>query len=174
MNTASDVDTFVKGAAIMEAFSSCSTIKSILARDQILVYKCSGHSMLPMLRPDRDMIVFVPVKDRLKKYDVALYTSGQMYIAHRIVQVMEGGYLIRGDNTYVMEAVAEEDVIGVLTHFVRNGRKYPVSHKGYRIYSCLWCMLFPVRLVSRKCIHWGEWVLRKMGITPLVKKLLKI
>ena len=158
----------------MEEFSSCSTIKSILARDQMLVYKGCGTSMLPMLRPDRDMIVFVPAKERLKKYDVALYTSGKKYIAHRVIQVTEGGYLIRGDNTYVMETVAEEDVIGVLTHFVRNGRQYPVSHKGYRIYSCLWCTLFPVRLVWRKGIHWGKWVLRKLGITPLVKRLLKI
>lgn len=174
MNTVSDVDTFVKGAAIMEEFSSCSTIKTILARDQMLVYKGCGTSMLPMLRPDRDIVVFVPAKERLKKYDVALYTSGKKYTAHRVIQVTEGGYLIRGDNTYVMENVEEEDVIGVLTHFVRNGRQYPVSHKGYRIYSCLWCTLFPVRLVSRKCIHWGKRVLRKLGITPLVKRLLKI
>ncbi len=150
-----------------------STIKTILERDQRLVYKINGNSMLPMLRPDRDMIVFVPVKDRLKKYDVALYMRGKRHIAHRVIKVQESGYLIRGDNTYVMENVAEEDVIGVLTHFVRNGKQYHVAHKGYRFYSCLWCALYPVRCGLRKGGIWTKRLLRKLGITPLIKRLLK-
>ena len=150
-----------------------STIKTILERDQRLVYKLIGTSMLPMLRPDRDMVVFVPVKDRLKKYDVALYMRGKKHVAHRVIKVQESGYLIRGDNTYTMEIVAEDDVIGVLTNFVRNGKQYHVSHKGYRFYARLWCVLYPVRYSMKHSVIWTKRLLRKLGITPLIKRLLK-
>lgn len=156
-----------------EEKSNVSGFQTILEREQRLVYKGKGTSMLPMLRPERDMVVFVPRKERLKKYDVALYMRGNTYIAHRVIKVQENGYLTRGDNTYIMETVPEEDVIGVLTHFVRNGKQYHVYHKGYRMYSCLWCALFPVRFALRKCIIWAKRLLRKLGITPFIKRMLK-
>ena len=161
-------------SAAMDEVPSRSAITTILERDQRLVYKGNGTSMLPMLRSDRDMVVFVPVKERLKKYDIALYMRGNKYIAHRVIKVQESGYLIRGDNTYAMENVSEEDVIGVLTHFVRNGKQYHVYHKGYRMYSWLWCALFPVRLALRKGIIWAKRLLRKLGLTPFIKRILKI
>ena len=33
------------------------TIEALLARDGKLVYKAKGRSMLPMLRPDRDLVL---------------------------------------------------------------------------------------------------------------------
>ena len=96
-----------------------STFEEVLEKDGRLVYKTRGVSMLPMLHQNRDIIVIVPLKRRLKKYDVVLYKRGSSYILHRIVGVRDEEYLIRGDNTYRLEHVPQETVIGVLTGFVR-------------------------------------------------------
>jgi hypothetical protein len=67
------------------------------------------------------------------------------------VEVRENDYVILGDNCLNKEyAIKDEDIIGVMTSFVRNGKEYTVDHKGYRIYSKVWCFLYPLRKVWKK------------------------
>ena len=122
-----------------------STFEEILKKDGRLVYKTRGVSMLPMLHQNRDIVVIVPPEGRLKKYDVALYKRGSSYILHRIIGIQDEVYLIRGDNTYRMEHVSQELVIGVLTGFVRNGKSYTVEDTGYKIYCRIWNAIYPLR-----------------------------
>ena len=122
-----------------------STFEEILNKDGRLVYKTRGVSMLPMLHQNRDIVVIVPPEGRLKKYDVALYKRGSSYILHRIIGMQDKEYLIRGDNTYWMEHVSPELVIGVLTGFVRNGKSYTVEDTGYQIYCRFWNAIYPLR-----------------------------
>lgn len=121
------------------------TFEEILKKDRRLVYKTRGISMLPMLHQNRDIIVIVPPEGQLKKYDVALYKRGTSYILHRIIGVQDNEYLIRGDNTFRMEHVSPELVIGVLTGFVRNGKSYTVEDTGYQIYCRIWNAIYPLR-----------------------------
>lgn len=122
-----------------------STFEEVLEKDGRLVYKTRGVSMLPMLHQNRDIIVIVQLKGRLKKYDVVLYKRGSSYILHRIVGVRDEEYLIRGDNTYRLEHVPQETVIGVLTGFVRNGKSYTAEDTGYQIYCRIWNAIYPLR-----------------------------
>ena len=122
-----------------------STFEEILKKDGRLVYKTRGVSMLPMLHQNRDIVVIVPPEGRLKKYDVALYKRGSSYILHRIIGIQDEEYFIRGDNTYRMEHVPLELVIGVLTGFVRNGKSYTVEDTGYQIYCRIWNAIYPLR-----------------------------
>ena len=122
-----------------------STFEEILKKDGRLVYKTRGVSMLPMLHQNWDIVVIVPPEGRLKKYDVALYKRGSSYILHRIIGTQDEEYLIRGDNTYRMEHVSQELVIGVLTGFVRNGKSYTVEDTGYQIYCRIWNAIYPLR-----------------------------
>ncbi len=121
------------------------TFEEILKKDRRLVYKTRGISMLPMLHQNRDIVVIVPPEVRLKKYDVALYKRGSSYVLHRIIGIQDGEYLIRGDNTYRIEHVPQELVIGVLTGFVRNGKSYTAEDTGYQIYCRLWNAIYPMR-----------------------------
>ena len=93
-----------------------------------------GVSMLPMLKNRRDTIVVVPKTERLKPLDVALYKRGNSYILHRVLEVKEGGYIIRGDNCYADENVPENAVIGVLTEFFRKGKHYYCTDEKYQKY----------------------------------------
>ena len=123
-----------------------STFEEILEKDGKLVYKTKGISMNPMLYQNRDLVVIEVPQGRLRKYDVALYRRGKSYVLHRVIGVNEDGtYSIRGDDTYSIETVPEEAVIGVLTGFVRDGRQYSVTDPEYQRYVKLWDAAYPVR-----------------------------
>lgn len=64
----------------------------------------------------------------LKKYDVALYRrpTGE-YVLHRVVKVLDGAYLISGDNRIWKEKVPEKWVIGVMRGYYADERNEYVS-----------------------------------------------
>ena len=82
-----------------------------------------GASMRPLFRTGRDMVIIEKPKGELRRFDVALYKSRSgAYTLHRVIRVCEDEYLIRGDNTYRIEHIAKERIIGVLTAFNRKGK----------------------------------------------------
>ncbi|MGN0614317.1 MAG: S24/S26 family peptidase [Porcipelethomonas sp.] len=118
-----------------------------------LTYTNVGVSMLPMLRQGRDIFTVKKKTDqRCRKYDVVLYRRPPShYVLHRVVKVRENDYVICGDNCINLEyGIKDEDIIGVLTEFVRKGRNISVNNRLYRIYSVLWCGIFPVRRLFKK------------------------
>ena len=94
-----------------------------------------GVSMLPMLKNRRDTIIVVPKTERLKRLDVALYKRGDAYVLHRVLEAVEGGYIIRGDNCYVDEKVPEDAVFGVLTEFYRKKKHIVCTDEKYIRYA---------------------------------------
>ena len=130
-----------------------STFEELLEKDGHLVNKTRGVSMKPMLCQNRDVVVISPKKERLNPYDVAFYKRGSNYVLHRVIKVEDWGYLIRGDNTYAIERVPEEAVIGVLTQFIRKGKTYSVENPAYRRYARIWQQIYPVRYFLKR-IWW--------------------
>ena len=141
-----------------------STFEEILKKDGRLVYKTRGVSMLPMLHQNRDIVVIVPPEGRLKKYDVELYKRGSSYILHRIIGIQDEEYFIRGDNTYRMEHVPPELVIGVLTGFVRNGKSCTVEDTGYQIYCHFWNAIYPLRKLLFRMRRMAGKIARMLGL----------
>ena len=149
------------------------TFEELLARDGRLVYKIRGASMEPMLRQDRDLFIVSSPSARLKKYDVALYKRGSSYVLHRVIEVKEDYYLIRGDNTFVLETVPDAAVIGVLTGFQRKGKYYGTTNPTYQRYVRLWDTVYPLRLVLYRCRKWAVGLARKAGLLPVMKRALR-
>ena len=152
---------------------SAVRFEDVLARDGRLVYKTKGVSMRPMLRQDRDLVTIEPPQGPLKPYDVAFYRRGERYILHRVIKTYDGGYLIRGDNTYALEKVPQTDVLGVLTGFLRKGKAYSTTNRGYCLYVRVWCAIYPLRALWVRLVRLAKRVLRKLGLTPVLKRLLK-
>ncbi len=144
------------------------TYEEILDRDGVLIYKTSGTSMLPMLHENRDLIVIEKYGERRpQKYDVVLFRRPAQYVLHRILEVRDSDYIIVGDNLLTRESVKEEQILGVLTHFVRKGKEYKVTDENYLRYVHLWCD----HMRFRKTVLFLERV--KNGILRRVKKLFR-
>lgn len=123
-------------------------IEEYLEQYGTLTYTCRGISMLPMLRQRRDLIVVrKKEEERCKKYDVALYIRPPHdYVLHRVVEVRDQDYVILGDNCLNKEyGIRDEDIIGVLTAFVRNGKTIQMESRGQMLYARIWYFLYPAR-----------------------------
>ncbi len=58
---------------------------------------------------------------------------------HRVVEVREHDYVILGDNCLNKEyGIRDEDIIGVLTAFVRNGKTIRMESRGQMLYARIW------------------------------------
>ncbi len=130
-----------------------TTYEDELNRHGSFTYTCSGISMLPLLRQHKDLFTIAKKSGRCRKYDVVLYKRPPAsYVLHRVVSVLENGYIILGDNCINKEYnIPEDSVIGVMTSFVRNGKEYSINHKGYKLYSVIWYTIYPIRRFLIKC-----------------------
>lgn len=114
-----------------------------------------GTSMLPMIRQGVDSVTLAPLPERMKKYDLPLYQrdNGQ-YVLHRILHVGQTITCI-GDNQYDKETGLREDqMIGLVTAFSRNGKEYSVTDWRYWLYCRVWCYSRPLRHFCRRVRHW--------------------
>ena len=132
-----------------------TNIPQYLAEHGELTYRIVGVSMNPLLRQDRDLITVLrsdlAKKDengRFYNHEVVLYKrhSDGAYVLHRIVEVREKDYVILGDNCVKREyGITDEDILGVMTSFVRDGKTVQVTDPLYKAYVELWCALEPFR-----------------------------
>ena len=132
---------------IFEGGSGPLSFEEYLERYGSLTYRNKGVSMMPLLKQDRDLFTVVPKgQQRCKKGDVVLYKNrAGSYVLHRIVEVRADDYVIRGDNTYHDEYYKDQDILGVMTSFVHNGKEGTVNDAGYRVYTGLVNASYPLR-----------------------------
>lgn len=125
------------------------TYEEYLEKNQTMTYRNVGVSMLPLLRQGRDLFtVEKKTKERCKVGDVVLYRRPpQSYVLHRVIKVRKDDYVILGDNCVQKEyGIKEDDIIGVMTGFVRNGKEHSTSEMGYKIYVFLILHTIPLRV----------------------------
>ena len=83
-----------------------------------------GNSMWPTLKNGKQSVVLVSKNGRLKKFDVAMYERKDgAIVLHRIVDVVDGGYIFCGDSLAAREFIAGDGVFAVMQGFYR-GNKY--------------------------------------------------
>ena len=108
-----------------------------------------GTSMRPLLRQGRDIVVIKRPQFPLKVGDVPLYKvkSRKELVLHRILKVNnDGSYIIRGDNLYAKEHVAESQIVGVMKAFYREGKYFDCEKsRKYKIYIVLNRVSYPMR-----------------------------
>lgn len=117
-------------------------------QDEVMT-RTRGTSMRPLLRQGRDIVVIKRPEFPLKAGDAPLYRvkSKKELVLHRILNVRKDGvYIIRGDNLFVKEYVAESQIVGVMKAFYRDG-KYCDCEKSriYKLYIIANRASYPAR-----------------------------
>ncbi|MBR6873966.1 MAG: S26 family signal peptidase [Ruminococcus sp.] len=109
-----------------------------LKENGTLTYTNVGVSMMPLLKQGRDLFTLTAkTEKRCSRGDVVLYKRPpEKYVLHRIVEVRPDSYVILGDNCLVKEyGIADSDILGVMTSYVRRSREHTVNDLSYRLYS---------------------------------------
>ena len=131
-----------------------STFEEQLLLHGRIIYTNVGDSMMPFIKQGRDVLVIERCEGALGRYDVPLYKrpSGQ-YVLHRIHKVTDKGYVTCGDNRASRERyVLPEEVIGVLTAVIRDGREIGRDSFLFKLYAHLGCDTYFLRFLVRKPI----------------------
>ena len=136
----------------MQSIEKKMTFEEMLDQHGYIVYTNVGYSMMPLLRQRKDIIeIRKKGPGRCKRYDVVLYRCGDSYILHRIIKVLPEGYIIAGDNnTFLEKDITDNQILGVMTRMVRDGKSIYTTDWKYQIYVHLWCDLYPIRMVALK------------------------
>lgn len=130
-----------------------TSFEEYLQKHGKLIYRNTGVSMEPLLRQGRDSFTVVKKTDeRCRKYDVVMYRRPpDKYVLHRVIKVRENDYIILGDNCINKETgIRDEDILGIMTSFVRKGKEHDVSDLSYRIYVQFWCRTAFIRIFLKK------------------------
>lgn len=136
------------------------TIEQVLARQGRGFFHTEGDSMEPLLHHRRSTVVIEAVNGPLNRCDVALYRRPTgAYVLHRVVKVLDGAYLIRGDNRLHGERVPAEWVIGVMTGYYadESGAYIGCESPRYQAYlrtlnrrrRRLWLLALPERVRNK-------------------------
>lgn len=140
-----------------------STVETELRKHGVYASVTRGISMLPLFKTNRDMVILKRPSGELKRYDVVLYkVAGGRYVLHRIVKVRPDELLVRGDNTYALEHVRSDEILGVLTEFNRKGKRISVDNFAYRVYSRVWNLIYPIRYLFVTALRFAKKVYRKI------------
>lgn len=113
------------------------SFEEYLKQNETLTYTNVGTSMMPLLRQGKDLFTVVRKgPERCKTGDVVLYKRNRQYVLHRIIEVREHDYVILGDNCIRKEyGITDQDILAVMTGFVRDGKEYSVNDKQYQAYT---------------------------------------
>lgn len=106
----------------------------------------TGISMFPLFFNERDKVTLKKPK-KLKRKQIVFYKrdNGQ-YILHRIIKIKGDNIYCVGDNQTKIEGpLKREQFLGVVTHYVRKGKKRSVNCLWHKIYSAIWCFSLKTR-----------------------------
>lgn len=103
-----------------------------LKKTGVIAFVPGGNSMWPTLKNRKQSVIVKLKQERLKEKDVALYLRDSgTNVLHRVIKVVEDGYIMCGDSQFITEHVKEEQVFGVMIGFYRGKRYIDVTEKAY-------------------------------------------
>lgn len=154
-----------------------TSFEELLDTHGFIVYTNVGYSMMPLIRQRRDIIEIRKKEGgRYNKYDVVLYKRNGRYILHRILKVRPEDYVLAGDHNYFLEyGIRDEEILGIMTRVIRDGKPVEPDNSWYRIYVHLWCDFYPIRMMILriKAIIRTAYRRSKEAAIRLIKRLLR-
>ena len=109
-----------------------SDYKTELDKNGAIAFVPGGNSMWPIIKNKKQSVIVKSKSDRLNVYDVAFYQRPTgAFVLHRIIEVLEDGYLCSGDSQLETEIVKEDWVFGVMDGFYEGKKYISVQDKRY-------------------------------------------
>ena len=112
-------------------------IEEAFSKDMTFKIPITGTSMNPFLVEGRDYVLIEKPSLPLEIGDVPLYRRDNgTFVLHRVVDKTEKGYVMCGDNQFILErGIKDEHIIGVVSEIVRDGKTLSVTDADYVEYK---------------------------------------
>ena len=121
-------------------------VKEAIREGHTATINVKGYSMRPFLEHCRDKVCLASFTD-LKVGDAVLAEfSPDKYVLHRIIEIDGDVVVMMGDgNLRHKEICCKEDIVGIVTHYIRRGKTIPASDPRLQRRVRMWHKLLPVR-----------------------------
>lgn len=126
-----------------------------LIKEQInhtnITIKVKGTSMRPFFRDGLTKIT-LEKKQKIKKYDVILFSYHGRYLLHRIIKIKDTNITVQGDGLTSKELIKEEDIIALVKFHELKQKIVFKDNKWYLFKVKLWRFLRPFRRLMLKLV----------------------
>lgn len=112
----------------------------------------TGSSMMPILKPQRD-IVWLEYCDmnQIKKGDILLFErSNGKPVLHRVRKIKNDVLIMNGDALCFTETIEKTQVIACVKKFERNKKMFNCDSKAIKLWNMMWYFTRPVRPILKK------------------------
>ena len=110
-----------------------SDYKTELEKNGAIAFVPAGNSMWPIIKNKKQSVIVKRKTERLAPYSVAFYLRPTgVFVLHRVIEVLDNGYLCSGDSQLETEVVLEDWVFGVLDGFYQGKNYISVSDDSYK------------------------------------------
>ena len=138
--------------------------KSQIEKNNVIAFVPGGNSMWPILKNKKQSVIVQKKQARLKKFDVGFYQRDNgAFVLHRVMQVIDGGYVMCGDSQFNTEKVKEENVFGVMEGFYQGKKYIEVTNPKYIKRVKSWYLHKFRRKVRLKMFYFSNRVKNKLA-----------
>ncbi len=108
-------------------------IEEAFGRNTTFKIPITGTSMNPLLYEKRDYVFIKKPSFPLEIGDIPLYRRDDgHFVLHRIVAKNEDGYVLCGDNQFILEyGIKDENIIGVVCSMIIDGKTVDINDEAY-------------------------------------------
>ena len=92
------------------------SLEEVININGYVLYPFKGISMLPLLDEDFDTVKIIK-SDEYKVSDIVLFKKPTGYVLHRVIDIKNDTYFIKGDNASFIDTINKEKIIGKMEGF---------------------------------------------------------
>lgn len=124
-----ELDNIIKTSISVDNDSLFTLLISELNCGRSAIIKAKGGSMYPIIKGEEDSILISPIISEIAIYDIVLAEyKPKEYLVHRLIKKKDGLFILQGDaNLSCIETCSIENIKGVVSHIIRNGKYYKLS-----------------------------------------------
>lgn len=131
-------------------------IEEAFERNQKFKIPITGTSMNPLLYQGRDFVFIEKPSFPLEVGDIPLYRRDDgAFVLHRVVGKDVKGYILSGDNQFLLEyGITDDHIIGVVTLLCIDGKNVAVTDPDYVKHKEKYVKNVRRRYPVRRFRHW--------------------
>lgn len=99
-------------------------LKDNINKNKILNVKIIGNSMMPEIEEGNSVDLILA--NDYKIGDILAYRYENSLVIHRLLKIRNLTYICKGDNSFRLEHIKKDEIIGKVEHVYKNGLKQAV------------------------------------------------